>query len=65
VIIHEAVHNTSTFEEFSNNTKGFHRQVYACPNLHAPLRVMRSGETTRLAGDRQRQRVDWEMNGGW
>ncbi|HYO91103.1 MAG TPA: molybdopterin cofactor-binding domain-containing protein, partial [Pyrinomonadaceae bacterium] len=27
-MIHEAVHNTSTFEEFSDNTTGFTRQVY-------------------------------------
>jgi xanthine dehydrogenase YagR molybdenum-binding subunit len=39
-IVHEAVHNTSTFEEFSDNTTGFPRQVYACPNLDAPLRIV-------------------------
>jgi xanthine dehydrogenase YagR molybdenum-binding subunit len=38
-MIHEAVHNTSTFEEFSDNTTGFTRQVYACPNLYAPLKI--------------------------
>ncbi|MGH9158946.1 MAG: xanthine dehydrogenase family protein molybdopterin-binding subunit [Vicinamibacteraceae bacterium] len=38
-MIHEVVHNTSTFEEFSDDTTGLTRQVYACPNLHAPLRV--------------------------
>src|SRR5688500_14393044 len=38
-MIHEAVHNTSTFEEFSDGTTGFTRQVYACPNLYAPLRI--------------------------
>lgn len=38
-ILHEAVHNTSSFEEFSDNTTGFPRQVYACPNLHAPLKI--------------------------
>ncbi|HKS28133.1 MAG TPA: xanthine dehydrogenase family protein molybdopterin-binding subunit [Pyrinomonadaceae bacterium] len=38
-MIHEAVHNTSSFEEFSDNTTGFTRQVYACPNLYAPLRI--------------------------
>jgi xanthine dehydrogenase YagR molybdenum-binding subunit len=38
-IIHEAVHNTSTFEEFSDNTTSFPRQVYACPNLFAPLKI--------------------------
>ena len=39
-IIHDAVHNTSTFEEFSDDTTGFPRQVYACPNLYAPLRIV-------------------------
>lgn len=38
-IIHEAFHNTSSFEAFSDNTTGFLKQVYACPNLHAPLKV--------------------------
>jgi xanthine dehydrogenase YagR molybdenum-binding subunit len=38
-MIHEAVHNTSSFEEFSDGTTGFTRQVYACPNLYAPLRI--------------------------
>jgi xanthine dehydrogenase YagR molybdenum-binding subunit len=39
-IVHEAVHNTSTFEEFSDDTTGFPRQVYACPNLDAPLKIV-------------------------
>ncbi len=38
-MIHEAVHNTSSFEEFSDDTTRFTRQVYACPNLVAPLRI--------------------------
>ncbi|HYO62623.1 MAG TPA: xanthine dehydrogenase family protein molybdopterin-binding subunit [Pyrinomonadaceae bacterium] len=38
-MIHHAVHNTSSFEEFSDNTTGFTRQVYACPNLFAPLTI--------------------------
>jgi len=38
-IIHEAFHNTSSFESFSDNTTGFLKQVYACPNLHAPLEI--------------------------
>jgi xanthine dehydrogenase YagR molybdenum-binding subunit len=38
-MIHEAVHNTSTFEEFSDATTRFTRQVYACPNLYAPLQI--------------------------
>jgi xanthine dehydrogenase YagR molybdenum-binding subunit len=38
-IIHEALHNTSSFEEFSDGTTNFPRQVYACPNLYAPLKI--------------------------
>ncbi len=38
-MIHEAVHNSSTFEEFNDNTTGFTRQVYACPNLLAPTMI--------------------------
>jgi len=38
-MIHEVVHNTSTFEEFNDNTTGFTRQVYACPNLYAPNKI--------------------------
>ena len=38
-IIHEVVHNTSSFEEFDDNTTGFTRQVYACPNLYAPVKI--------------------------
>jgi xanthine dehydrogenase YagR molybdenum-binding subunit len=38
-MIHEAVHNTSSFEDFSDGTTNFTRQVYACPNLYAPLKI--------------------------
>jgi len=38
-MIHEAVHNTSRFEEFSDNTTNFPRQVYACPNHYGPLKI--------------------------
>lgn len=38
-IVHEAFHNTSSFEPFSDATTGFTRQIYACPNLDAPLKV--------------------------
>jgi len=38
-IIHKAVHNTSSFEEFSDDTNNFSRQVYACPNLMAPMTI--------------------------
>jgi xanthine dehydrogenase YagR molybdenum-binding subunit len=36
---HEVVHNTSSFENFSDDTTRFTRSVYACPNYYAPLRV--------------------------
>ncbi|HEX8188489.1 MAG TPA: xanthine dehydrogenase family protein molybdopterin-binding subunit [Pyrinomonadaceae bacterium] len=39
-MIHTAVHNTSTFEDFNDNTTGFTRQVYACPNLYAPTMIV-------------------------
>src|SRR5215203_2335059 len=39
-MIHEAVHNTPSFEEFNDNTTGFTRQVYACPNLLAPTTIV-------------------------
>jgi xanthine dehydrogenase YagR molybdenum-binding subunit len=38
-MIHEVVHNTSSFEDFSDGTTNFTRQVYACPNLHAPVKI--------------------------
>ena len=38
-MIHEAVHNTSSFEEFNDSTTGFTVQVYACPNLYAPTKI--------------------------
>lgn len=37
--IHQAFHNTSSFEPFSDNTTRHVTQVYACPNAHAPLMV--------------------------
>lgn len=39
-MIHEAFHNSASFEPFSDNTTGFTRQVYACPNLDAPLKIV-------------------------
>src|SRR5215213_6290795 len=38
-MIHEFVHNTSSFEDFSDGTTNFTRQVYACPNLYAPVKI--------------------------
>jgi xanthine dehydrogenase YagR molybdenum-binding subunit len=45
-MIHEAVHNTSSFEEFSDGTTGFTRSVYACPNLYAPLKIVKTDLNT-------------------
>jgi xanthine dehydrogenase YagR molybdenum-binding subunit len=39
-IVHDAVHNTSSTEEFNDNTTGFTRQVYACANLDSPQRIV-------------------------
>ncbi|KQP19396.1 xanthine dehydrogenase family protein molybdopterin-binding subunit [Pseudorhodoferax sp. Leaf267] len=38
-MLQQAFHNTSSFEPFSDNTTGFLKQVYACPNLDMPLKV--------------------------
>jgi xanthine dehydrogenase YagR molybdenum-binding subunit len=38
-MIHEVVHNTSSFEEFHDGTTNFTGQVYACPTLYAPLKI--------------------------
>jgi xanthine dehydrogenase YagR molybdenum-binding subunit len=47
-MIHEAVHNTSSFEEFSDDTTRLTRQVYACPNLYAPLKITNTDLDTPL-----------------
>lgn len=39
-IIHEAVHNTSSTEEFNDRTTSWTRQVYACPNVDTPQRIV-------------------------
>ena len=38
-MIHDVMHNTSSFEEFNDGTTNFTRQVYACPNLYAPVKI--------------------------
>ena len=38
-IIHEAVHNTSSFEEFNDGTPVGPRQVYACANLRTSIKI--------------------------
>jgi xanthine dehydrogenase YagR molybdenum-binding subunit len=39
-ILHEAVHNTSSFEEFNDGTTNLVRQVYACPNYRSELKIV-------------------------
>jgi xanthine dehydrogenase YagR molybdenum-binding subunit len=39
-MIHDVVHNTSSLEDFNDGTTNFTRQVYACPNLSAPVRIV-------------------------
>lgn len=38
-IIHEAVGNTSSFEDFSENPNGFGRTLYECPNYDTPYKL--------------------------
>lgn len=38
-MIHDVVHNTSSFEDFNDNTTGFTRQVYACPHYSSTLKL--------------------------
>ncbi len=45
-IVHEVVHNTSRFEEFSDNTTQFPRRIYACPNLDSPLKIVETDLNT-------------------
>ena len=39
-IVHEAVHNTSSTEEFDDRTTSWTRQLYACPNVDTPQRIV-------------------------
>jgi xanthine dehydrogenase YagR molybdenum-binding subunit len=45
-MIHESVHNTSSFEDFNDGTTNFTRQVYACPNLYAPTKITNTDLST-------------------
>lgn len=38
-IIHEAIGNTSTFENFAENPNGFGRTLYECPNYDTPYKL--------------------------
>ena len=48
-IIHEAVNNSSTFEDYSDNTTNFPRTVYACPNVDTPQKIVKTDLSTPCA----------------
>jgi xanthine dehydrogenase YagR molybdenum-binding subunit len=48
-IIHEAANNSSTFEDYSDNTINFPRQVYACPNVDTPQKIVKTDLSTPCA----------------
>jgi len=41
-IIHEAIGNTSTFENFSESPNGFGRTLYNCPNYDTPYKLAKT-----------------------
>jgi len=48
-IIHEAINNTSTFEDYSDSTTNFTKTIYACPNLEAPTKIVKTDLPTPFA----------------
>lgn len=48
-IIHESVNNTSGFEDYADNTTNFTKTIYACPNLDAPGKVVKTDLPTPFA----------------
>lgn len=47
-IIHEAVHNTSSHEVFSEDLVGISRSLYACPNVRTDAKITRTDLQTPL-----------------
>lgn len=47
-IIHEAVHNTSSHEVFSEDLVGISRTLYACPNVRTDAKITRTDLQTPL-----------------
>jgi xanthine dehydrogenase YagR molybdenum-binding subunit len=47
-IIHEAVHNTSSHENFSEDLVGISRTLYACPNVKTDAKITRTDLQTPL-----------------
>ncbi|MCU1290846.1 MAG: aldehyde oxidase [Acidobacteria bacterium] len=48
-IIHEAANNSSTFEDYSDNTTNFPRSIYACPNVDSPQKIVKTDMSTPCA----------------
>lgn len=48
-IIHESVNNTSTFEDYADNTTNFTKTIYDCPNLDAPGKLVKTDLPTPFA----------------
>jgi xanthine dehydrogenase YagR molybdenum-binding subunit len=48
-IIHESVNNTSTFEDYPDNTTNFTRTIYACPNIDTPGKIVKTDLPTPFA----------------
>jgi xanthine dehydrogenase YagR molybdenum-binding subunit len=48
-IIHESVNNTSTFEDYADNTTNFTKTIYACPNVDAPGKLVKTDLPTPFA----------------
>jgi xanthine dehydrogenase YagR molybdenum-binding subunit len=47
-IIHQAVHNTSAYENFSESLVGISRNLYACPNVRTVAKIARTDMQTPL-----------------
>lgn len=47
-IIHEAVHNTSSHEDFAEDLVGISRTLYACPNVRTDAKITRTDLQTPL-----------------
>ena len=48
-IIHESVNNTSSFEEYADNTTNFTKTIYACPNLETSDKLVKTDLPTPFA----------------
>ena len=53
-LIHEAVSNTSEFENYGEDTPSSSRSMYACPNLHTDYKIARTKWQRRLHARRRR-----------